>query len=185
MQRGITLEDDKTLSQIAVKEGKIIVVRKISNSAALRWIGDPRAVPKPVQVKAKTLRQGPYAGLASAEDLSPEDISALEKEGFRVATPKEISALKQKGEIVGNFEHDPGIADHKLIINPDGKVLYSDVDIHGVYDLNGERMRGAPLQKCDGTTNFSKTCCSIILTTAGHFATIRVWRERITARSLM
>ena len=103
-------------------------------------------MPKPVQVKAKTLRQGPYAGLASAEDLPPEDISALEKEGFRVATPKEISALKQKGEIVGNFEHDPGIADHKLILNPDGKVLYSDVDIHGVYDLNGKDAWG-PLTK--------------------------------------
>lgn len=120
LKRGMPLEDHKQLVKLAVGEKKIIVVRD-SNPWAMRWAGRPRHAPKPQDVKGKTipydLKKSPeenqFAGLASAKGMSDADRRAL---------------LAKKYTIRGKEE---------IIVDPKGNRLYSDTDLHGVYDLNG------------------------------------------------
>lgn len=120
LKRGMPLEDHKQLGKLAVDEQKIIVVRD-SNPWAMRWVGRPRHLPKPQDLKAKTIPYDPkkgaednqFAGLASAQGLSAADRRAL---------------LAKRYTIRGKSE---------LIVDPKGNRLYSDTDLHGVYDVNG------------------------------------------------
>ena len=121
LRRGMPLEDHKQLTKLAMSERKIILVRD-SNPWAMRWVGRPRHLPKPQNLKAKTIRYDPtqsaeenqYAGLASAEGLSDADRRDILKRGYSI-----------RGE-------------RELIVDPKGNRLYSDTDLHGVYDLNGK-----------------------------------------------
>ncbi len=121
LRRGMPLEDHKQLTKLAVSEKKLILVRD-SNPWAMRWVGRPRHQPKPQNLKAKTIRHDPtqsaegnqYAGLASAEGLSDADRRDILKRGYSI-----------RGE-------------RQLIVDPKGNRLYSDTDLHGVYDLNGK-----------------------------------------------
>ena len=120
LKRGMPLEDHKQLVKLAMGEKKIIVVRD-SNPWAMRWAGRPRHAPKPQDVKGKTIPYDPnkspeenqFAGLASAKGMSDTDRRAL---------------LAKKYTIRGKEE---------IIVDPKGNRLYSDTDLHGVYDLNG------------------------------------------------
>lgn len=121
LKRGMPLEDHKQLVNLAVGEKKIIVVRD-SNPWAMRWAGRPRHAPKPQDVKGKTIPYDPkkppeenqFAGLASAKGMSDAERRAL---------------LAKKYTIRGKEE---------IIVDPKGNRLYSDTDLHGVYDLNGK-----------------------------------------------
>ena len=121
LKRGMPLEDHKQLLKLAADEHKIIVVRD-SNPWAMRWVGRPRHIPKPQELKAKTIPYDPaksakdnqFAGLASAQGLSDADRRALLAGGYTI-----------RGE-------------QQIIVDPKGNRLYSDTDLHGVYDLNGK-----------------------------------------------
>lgn len=121
LDRGMPLEDHKQLMKLAVEEKKIIIVRD-SSPAAMRWVGRPRHIPKPQDVKAKTIPYDPgktwqenqFAGLASAKGLSDADRRELLKKRYTI-----------RGE-------------HEIIVDPKGNRLYSDTDLHGVYDMNGQ-----------------------------------------------
>lgn len=120
LKRGMPLEDHKQLRKLAVDEHKIIVVRD-SNPWAMRWVGRPRHLPKPQDLKAKTIPYDPsksakdnqFAGLASAQGLSDADRRALLAKGYTI-----------RGE-------------SQLIVDPNGNRLYSDTDLHGIYNENG------------------------------------------------
>jgi hypothetical protein len=114
------LEDHKQLVKLAVDKHKIILVRD-SNPWAMRWVGRPRHIPKPQELKAKTIPYDPakpasdnqFAGLASAQGLPDADRRSLLQKGYTIRGKQEI------------------------IVDPKGNRLYSDTDLHGVYDLNG------------------------------------------------
>lgn len=123
--RGMLLEDEKYLQTLAVTEGKTFFVRD-SNRQALRWVGRDGYKPKPMEVKGKTLKESDftgaspgdaekYAGLASAKGMSLEERSALLKKGYSIGSPGEYETIR----------------------SPDGSKFYSDVDLHGVYNLDG------------------------------------------------
>jgi len=120
LKRGMPLEDHKQLQKLAANEKKIILVRD-SNPWAMRWVGRPRHAPKPQDVKAKAIKydtnktpeENQFAGLASAKGLSDADRRALLQKGYSIRGKEEI------------------------IVDPNGNRLYSDTDLHGVYDLNG------------------------------------------------
>lgn len=130
LKRGMPLEDHKQLAKLAVGEKKIILVRD-SNPWAMRWAGRPRHAPKPQDVKAKTIPYDPkkspqdnqFAGLASAKGISDADRRALLQKGYTIRGKEEI------------------------IVDPKGNRLYSDTDLHGVYDLNGHDAWSSDIQQ--------------------------------------
>ncbi len=124
LERGIPLVDHKALQGLAQTNGWNIAIRD-SSPYALRWIGHPNAVPKPVDVKAKTLKpngsiaqsraNAPHFGLASAQGMTSGELSLLRLKGYTVDDPSKGFLLR----------------------NPEGKWMYSDIDIHGLYDKAG------------------------------------------------
>lgn len=156
LERGITLEDHKALSRIAQANGWNIAIRD-SNPQALRWIGNPDAVSKPVDVKAKTLwaptkdqlnrmtpsekaaeaQRAAYYGLATAHGMSSVELSALRRKGYKVDGPGQGSVLR----------------------TPEGKVMYSGIGFQGIYDKAGKDVwpdtkpgQAALLARLSGTT---------------------------------
>lgn len=121
LKRGMPLEDHKQLVKLAVSENKIILVRD-SNPWAMRWAGRPRHLPKPQDVKAKTIPYDPnktpeenaFAGLASAKGISDADRRSLLQKGYTIR------------------------GDREIIVDPNGNRLYSDTDLHGVYGPTGQ-----------------------------------------------
>ena len=130
LKRGMPLEDHKQLRRFAVDEHKIIVVRD-SNPWAMRWVGRSRHLPKPQDLKAKTIPYDPaksakenqFAGLASAQGLSDADRRALLAKGYTI-----------RGE-------------SQLIVDPKGNRLYSDTDLHGIYNEDGTDAWSEGVQK--------------------------------------
>jgi hypothetical protein len=125
IHRGMLLEDEKYLEELAATEGKIIIVRD-SSPYSMKWVGRPGYKPKPVDVKGKTLKPedlkglpkeeaDKYVGLASAKGLSLEERTELLRKGYKIASP----------------------GDQELIRGPNGEKFYSDTDLHGVYNLDG------------------------------------------------
>lgn len=120
--RGLLLEDQKFLQEIAATEGKVFIVRD-SYRLSMRWVGRDGYKPKPVDVKGKTLKaedlppadREKYAGLASAKGLTVGERNALEHSGYKIGS----------------------VAEHKVIRGPKGEMYYSDTDLHGVYNLDG------------------------------------------------
>jgi hypothetical protein len=124
MSRGLLLEDEKYLKQLATSKCLVILVRD-SSPPALRWIGQPGYKPKPEAIKGKTLKEQDllpfsrdkmkqYVGLASAKYMTPADRKKLMDGGY-------------------NIQEGPA----QLILDQDGSKFYSDTDLHGVYDANG------------------------------------------------
>lgn len=124
--RGLLLVDENYLKQLAVSEGKVIIVRD-SNQWSMRWIGREGYAPKPMDIKGKTLKREDlvgvpdadrYVGLASAKGMSLEARTELLKKGYKIASP----------------------GDQEVIRGPDGpRGYYSDTDLHGVYNLDGSQ----------------------------------------------
>jgi len=122
LMRGLLLEDQKFLQELAATEGKVFIVRD-SYRLSMRWAGRDGYKPKPMDVKGKTLRaedlppadQERFAGLASAKGLTVGERNALERKGYTIGS----------------------VAEHKVIRGPNGEMYYSDTDLHGVYNLDG------------------------------------------------
>jgi len=127
LMRGMLLEDEKFLQELAATEGKVFIVRD-SNPLAMRWVGRSGFKPKPMDLKGKTLKveelmkEGlskaeaeKYAGLASAKGMSVAERTELLKKGYKIGSPGE----------------------QEVIRGPNGERFYSDTDLHGVYNLDG------------------------------------------------
>ena len=111
-ERGITAVDDAFLQSYA-RSNKLIVIVRDANPYAVRWIGKKGYAPKPMVIKAKTLKPGDCAdslvGLAAARTAFEQSYYA--KVGFTVAGPEKCYILSSKN----------------------GTRYYSDADLHGVY----------------------------------------------------
>src|SRR5262249_4586187 len=104
--------DDRAFREVATRERRTILVRD-SNPAALNWIGRQGYLPKPMGLKAKTLRSGPFAGLAAADPTMSDE--CYDRLNYRV-------------------RHDQdSVLEHK----DTGARFFSDFDLHGVYDADG------------------------------------------------
>ena len=132
LPHGFTPLDDRLLRNFA-RDNKIILILRNSNVAAARWINYPGAVAKPMALKAKSLapppdnsrlslaaradeaHYAPYYGLASARGLSQAERDAVLKAGFLIQA-------KCNGEVITTRQ---------------GGFIYSDIDVHGIYDLKG------------------------------------------------
>jgi hypothetical protein len=133
LANGITPLDDLALQGFARDNNVILIIRN-SNVFAARWVGYPGAAAKPMALKAKSLsppanaenltaaqradeaRYAPYYGLASARGLSVVERNAITKSGY-------VIQPQCNGEI---------------ITTRSGGVIYSDIDVHGIYDSNGK-----------------------------------------------
>ena len=97
---------------------KLAILRN-RNPASMKWEGLPGYIPKPTDVKLKTAKTGPHAGLVvyPKAPLSAGDI-------------KDIQKLKDKGY---KFESDtPGA----LLLSPKGEKIHGDMDKMGIYNVN-------------------------------------------------
>lgn len=135
MDRGLLLADENYLKQLAASKGLVFLVRD-STPPALRWIGQPGHQAKPMAIKGKTLREEDlpagfspaqkkqYVGLASAKYMTPEDRKKLMAAGYIIQA------------------NEP-----QLILDQDGSKFYSDTDLHGVYDMNGNNAWSGGLEQ--------------------------------------
>jgi hypothetical protein len=125
MTRGMLLADENFFKKMAAASGKVFIIRD-SSAVALRWAGRPGFKPKPTSIKGKTLKPedlsgipqaeaNNYLGVASAKGLSLADRSDLLAQGYKIASPGE----------------------YEIIRGPNGEKYYSDIDLHGVYNLDG------------------------------------------------
>lgn len=139
---GITALDDGLLRRFVTRNPMILVLRD-SNPWALRWIDYPGAVAKPMALKAKSLKPpddlsaltaaqqaeeanyAPYYGLASARGLSQAERDQIVKAGYLI-----------RGKCNG-----------EIITTRSGGYIYSDVDLHGAYDMKGNWIASNPLLK--------------------------------------
>ncbi|HEY3738421.1 MAG TPA: hypothetical protein VGL53_01190, partial [Bryobacteraceae bacterium] len=124
MERGLLFEDENYLKRLAASRCLTFIVRD-SSEPALRWIGRPGYKAKPAAIKGKTLKaidlipyspdqMKQYLGLASARGMTPEDRKKLMSAGYNIQPTSP-----------------------ELILDQDGSKFYSDTDLHGVYDANG------------------------------------------------
>lgn len=137
-ERGMLEVDDILFQGIATNRKLIILVRD-SNSAAVRFIGRAGYAPKPEVLKAKTRKANPSApsdedvGLAAADKNDKKLIESLANASPRLTYDQYMAKLKAQGFAVGPAP--------KYIITQVKTRLkfYSDYDLHGVYDVRGER----------------------------------------------
>ncbi len=131
-KRGMRKQDDLDFQDEVLENKKIILVRD-SNEDAIKWMNG-KARPKPVELKAKTLKQGEHAGLAAADPNSQptRDMLAAMKSP---KTGKPPMAYDEYVEMLDNkgLKVDPS-RDHIIVDKKTGEAFYSDLDLHGVYD---------------------------------------------------
>jgi hypothetical protein len=136
-ERGMRDKDDAAFKELAKENKEIIMVRdsnpkavdfmpnadgqKPPPSSALAAAGCNGFAPKPADVKCKTLKQGDNVGLASCK---PENYPSQE------AYEKDRAKMEKKGFKVLD-DHDG------VVLNENGEAMYSDYDLHGTYDQNG------------------------------------------------
>jgi hypothetical protein len=125
-QRGMPVAEDRTLQQSAQLSKFIILVRD-ANPAATQWIGKLGYQPKPMWIKDKTIKAGECAnsGLAGLSAFAPSATLSLSQASMQYAAA---------GILIGSA------ADCYVLYtpSPSGRTrYYSDTDLHGVYDTNG------------------------------------------------
>ena len=124
-ERGLLPQDHQFLSDLAVSDNLVIILRD-SNAAAARWIGRTGFAPKPKFLKAKTLkasdlehlppaRRAEFEGLVSGKDMSLGELEQIRQAGFEIGSASEMYVIR----------------------SAKGTRYYSDVDLHGVYRLDG------------------------------------------------
>jgi len=131
LQRGLLLVDQKLFERLAATRQQTFIIRD-ANPGALRWVGRPGYRAKPLDVKGKSLTRaelppgsvGKYEGLASARGLSAAERKLLTDREFSIGSPEEFEVIR----------------------DPDGNALYSDIDLHGVYNRDGTSGWSAELQ---------------------------------------
>ncbi|HEV2701294.1 MAG TPA: anthrax toxin-like adenylyl cyclase domain-containing protein [Steroidobacteraceae bacterium] len=131
-KRGMLASHDRALAKLA-EEQKVIILVRDSNENATKWIGQEGYEPKPETVKAKTIKQGEYAGLAAADPNDPKMQQLLAAEGQTY--DEYVKDMNDMGYAIQ--EHSPYLVSNQ----GDGTLYYSDYDLHGVYqDGTGTNM---------------------------------------------
>jgi hypothetical protein len=136
-ERGMRDKDDAAFRELAQQNKEVIMVRdsnpkavdfmpsedgqKPQPSAALGAAGCTGFAPKPADIKCKTLKQGDNVGLASCK---PENYPN------QAAYDKDRAKMESKGYKV--LDDQDGV-----VVNDQGEAMYSDYDLHGTYDQNG------------------------------------------------
>ncbi len=115
---GIHPGDALQFADVAKQSGHFIIVRD-SNPASLAYRKDPDALPKPMELKAKTARTGPNAGLVVC---APEDYPTASAHAAAVAK------LVGLGFNVGDAD------DGYLVRDEAGHRFHADYDLHGLYE---------------------------------------------------
>lgn len=119
LQTGVRDRDDAAFRDYAKAQSLFVVVRH-SNPASLQYIERDDVLPKPMNLKAKTLSEGPGAGLVGCP---PERFTSEE------AWKAEVKSLAQDGFYVGPAE------DNFVIRDAQGRAYHADYDLHGLYAL--------------------------------------------------
>lgn len=150
--RGMRPIDHMDLLRYAQDHELIIVVRD-SNPACLMYIGKVGYLPKPMKLKAKTLREGKFIGLAAAAPDDPGLIAMFKKDkvpsdlktpdgrphpraGKNCETYEDVlHVLDANGFTVSGKEQD-----HVIRKKGTGELFYSDLDIHGIYTRGGQKL---------------------------------------------
>jgi hypothetical protein len=104
------------------KRNKSLAVLRTSERTSLPRHLDMLTTGKPMEIKWKTAKSGPWAGLVTVPDtrgMSPEDVKKL---------MAEIETLRQKG-----YKFYPPDAPPGALITKDGYAFCSDVDKMGIY----------------------------------------------------
>ncbi|MEQ8274783.1 MAG: hypothetical protein RMA76_12370 [Deltaproteobacteria bacterium] len=115
---GIHPGDASHFADVAKQSGHFIIVRD-SNPASLAYRKDPDALPKPMELKAKTARTGPHAGLVVC---APDDYPTASAHAAAVAK------LEGLGFTIGDAE------DGHLVRDAAGHCFHADYDLHGLYE---------------------------------------------------
>lgn len=117
-----------------LSKDRLIFVRD-SNPARLQSYPFPVAS-KPEKCKFKTLKEGPYEGLAAAgpDDPVVKEILAAEGWDFHRDHAKLVKYIEGKGFSVGT-EAEQYIVRNKRT----GEAFVGDIDVHGIYALDGGR----------------------------------------------
>ncbi len=133
-ERGMTDIDDAVFQGLSMNLKLIFIVRE-SNPAAVNFTGKPGYLPKPETLKAKTIKAksdadpNPNVGLAAANPADPRLKEMLADD--YMTYPTYLLLLRKHGFKVG-----PAPDYLVLDIKTEAK-FYSDIDLHGVYDLQG------------------------------------------------
>jgi hypothetical protein len=119
-KRGLSEDQDSLMKQFAQENNLLIIVRH-PNSQYLRWVGKEGYRPKPEGLSAKTISDGPNAGLVGA---NPKD-------------PTLAGILKAKGMSYENYvkklEADGFTVTEDYLVTRNGESFHSDLDLHGIY----------------------------------------------------
>jgi len=135
-KRGMLKKQDASFA-LAAQEEQVIILARDSNEAATNFIGKPGYAPKPVDVKTKTLKSGPNAGLAAANPSDPKLKQMLAEWPDPQTGKKGISyddyvkQMDQQGYKIGKPP------DYLVGNKATGEKYYSDIDLHGVYKEGG------------------------------------------------
>ena len=154
--RGTRARDDLALASKAKEKGRYILVRD-SNADAVRWIGlkdanvEYRA--KPENMKAKTLKEGPNAGLAAFPPDDPRTLATLAgiepqtNAAALAANPTERDRRwwDYMEKNINKYGYKVEGHDKSYLVYLDlggGKKAYyhGDMDLHGVFDKNGGKV---------------------------------------------
>lgn len=119
-ERGMLEQHDSLMKEFAKKNDLLIIVRN-PNGQSLRWVGKTGYRPKPEGLSAKTITEGPNAGLVGA---SPKD-------------PRLAGFLRAKkityGDLVKQMEADEYSIAEDYVVAKNGEKFHSDLDLHGIY----------------------------------------------------
>ncbi len=131
-ERGMTDIDDVVFRGLAMNQ-KLIFIARESNPAAVRFTNKPGYAPKPEKLKAKTIQGDPAAdpnvGLAAANPADKRLQNMLSAVGQSYADY--VKQLEADKFVVGPAP--AYLVMHKVT----GEKFYSDIDLHGIYDLRG------------------------------------------------
>jgi hypothetical protein len=104
-ERGLLPQDHQFLSDLAVSDNLVIILRD-SNAAAARWIGRTGFAPKPKFPKAKTLKASdlehlpPRAGPSSKPGLGQErvlgEIEQIRQAGFETQRQRDVRSARPR-----------------------------------------------------------------------------------------
>jgi hypothetical protein len=141
-KRGMRARDSEAFEALAKEsDGGHVFVRD-SNPDSVPYIGKPGYEGKPEKLKAKTAKSGKHKGLAVADPRDTGLQAMLKEKGI------EYSQYVEELEKAGYKVH----ADNEYLITKKdpasgNKGFYSDYDLHGVYDKQGNLVNASEVQK--------------------------------------
>lgn len=145
---GFTPQDDAVLRAFA-RDNQILLILRNSNPYAARWMSYPGAVAKPMALKAKSLKPpSEPSRMTPVQRAAEKDYSAY----YGLASARGLSAAERKAITDAGYLIKPR-CEGEIITTRQGGYIYSDIDVHGIYDLKGNWAgSNAALRTLNGTT---------------------------------